>query len=308
MNKAHTVPSIAVVSCLSLAILFSSAEPGFSSDEHGYVSSRGCGMCHKDEKAEWAEHGHAFMLRKIDNGALDGVDVTPPPGSSWADITYLIGGYKNYARFTDAQGYVMTGEQTNWSLDGKVHTPFKPDIPNGTLEYSCIKCHVVGWKESGVYEDGAENTLAGIPGVWFENSVGCEACHGPGHEHVIMKDKKKIKENDKKADLKIIDTKDADMCGQCHKRTDDNSVIVVAADLTQSRQQFAEWKHSRKAKFRVRCVDCHNPHASSTSENGFVRACEDCHKGKFAMPVQIAAMQDLACTDCQYADCVPRSL
>jgi predicted CXXCH cytochrome family protein len=51
----------------------------------------------------------------------------------------------------------------------------------------------------------AQNADAPNP-VWNENGIGCEACHGPGQEHVS---------NGGDAS-KIVSSKKADICGQCH--------------------------------------------------------------------------------------------
>jgi len=285
------------------AVSLSSSTVVRAQGENEYVSTKGCGMCHSAVKKTWDIHGHSKMLRPVLNGqAPQGVEVTPPDGKTWSDLSYLIGGNNIYARFADSKGYVVTGPKAQWSLVGKTLTPFKPDVAPGTLKYDCIKCHVVGWRESGAYEGGVQNNLEGIPGVWFENSVGCEACHGMGHQHVILKDKANIKKN--KGDLKITVDKSLDACGTCHKRTDDNSLLLVGKDLIQSRQQYTEFKLNRKGKFKFTCVMCHDPHVTSADESGFVKKCTDCHTGKFAKPVKIAAMENLACTDCHmpYAD------
>jgi len=266
-------------------------------DENEYVGSKGCGMCHSAVRKTWDVHGHSKMLRPVLNGQVpQGAEVTPPEGKTWADIPYLIGGHNVYARFLDSKGYVVTGPKAQWSLVGKTHTSFKTDSAPGTFKYDCIKCHTVGWRESGAYDGGVANSLEGIPGAWFENGVGCEACHGMGHQHVILKDKANLKKA--KGDLKIKVDKSLDGCGTCHKRTDDNSLLLVGKDLVESRQQYTEFKLNRKGKFKFTCVMCHDTHVTSADEGGFVKKCTDCHTGKFAKPVKIAAMENLACIDC----------
>ena len=275
----------------------------FSQEKDEFISSnpKGCNLCHKPEAELWLNHGHSKMLRPVENGkAPDGVSVNLPEGMTWNDITYLIGGDKNYARFTDAKGYVVTGQNAQYSLDGKTLIDYKPDVPKGTLKYTCIRCHVVGWKDTGSYVKGVKNELEGIPGVWFENSVGCEACHGPGHEHAALgpNNMRDMKKKDKKADLKITVNKNPDLCGQCHKRNDDDTINVVAPTLVENYQQYTEMKFNKHNKFKVTCIACHNPHATSREKTGLARQCVDCHKGKFAMPVKIAAMAGLTCEMC----------
>ena len=102
-------------------------------------------MCHKEVKPLWDTHGHSRMLRKAEGSAPEGVNVTLPEGMTWGDVSYLIGGDLYYARFANSQGYVVTGPGAQWSMRGESLTPFKADIENGTLEYSCVKCHTTGW-------------------------------------------------------------------------------------------------------------------------------------------------------------------
>jgi predicted CXXCH cytochrome family protein len=70
----------------------------------------------------------------------------------------------------------------------------------------CAACHkdkFTKWLSSK--HAGAANADAAQP-AWNENGIECEACHGPGQEHVS-----------KGGDAsKIVSSKNADICGQCH--------------------------------------------------------------------------------------------
>jgi hypothetical protein len=68
----------------------------------------------------------------------------------------------------------------------------------------CVKCHVTGFgKESGFVSEEKTAHLT---------NVGCEACHGPGSEHVKVAPKLA---RDKDADRKI-DKTPVNKCIQCH--------------------------------------------------------------------------------------------
>jgi hypothetical protein len=272
-------------------------------EENSYLgsSNKGCGACHSAVRKSWTAHGHSKMLRPVVDGeAPQGVELTLPAGKTWKDISYLVGGFSVYARFIDSKGYVVTGPKAQWSMVGKTLTPFMPDAAPGTVKYDCVKCHVVGWRETGPYTGGVTNALEGIPGVWYENSVGCEACHGPGHLHAGIQDKAAAKKLTGSEGL-VVDTS-AELCGKCHKRTENNTLRMAAKDLVQSQQQYTELELGRKGKqLKMTCVSCHNPHASSSSEAGFSKKCVDCHPG---VTVKLAAMKNRACVDCHmpYAD------
>jgi predicted CXXCH cytochrome family protein len=71
---------------------------------------------------------------------------------------------------------------------------------------ACKICHAQeydSWKSSkhaGTANPGTPNP------AWSKDGVGCEACHGPGQDHIA----------DGGAANKIVSSMDADICGQCH--------------------------------------------------------------------------------------------
>ncbi|MHB9028411.1 MAG: multiheme c-type cytochrome [Candidatus Latescibacterota bacterium] len=297
MKRIRGMTTFSILALITAGIVSSLS----AQEDNAYAGSNACGMCHSGVKKAWEGHGHSMMLRAAAGGAAaKAANVSLPGGRGWNDFSYLVGGARTYARFIDSKGYVVTGPQAQWSMDGKAFTPFRADVAPGTSKYDCIKCHTVGWRESGAYEGGVENKLEGIPGAWFENSVGCEACHGMGHQHVILKNKADVKKANgdvKKAngDLKIIRDGSFEACGKCHKRTEDNSLLLVGKDLVESRQQYTEIKLGWKGRTKMTCTSCHNPHASASTGEGTVRQCTECHSKR---QVKIPAMAKLACIDC----------
>jgi hypothetical protein len=294
-----TVPCLGLLSMLVFCLSFlMPPRSALAQEENSYTGSKSCFMCHSPARKLWDEHGHSKMLRPVMNGqAPQDAKVTPPQGKTWKDLSYLIGGYHVYGQFADAKGYVVTGPGAQWSLEGKVLTPYHADMAPGTMKYGdCIKCHVVGYRTTGAYEGGVQNSLEGIPGAWYENGVGCESCHGMGKLHMLLKDKAGVKKAG--GDLKIEMKEASAHCGNCHKRNDDNSLNVVAKDLVESRQQYTELMLGRHGKFKLTCTTCHNPHTSYTNSSGFAKKCLDCHTGKFAKPVKLAPMKDFPCETC----------
>lgn len=260
-----------------------------------YMGSQKCSSCHSKQKKAFREHGHPGILRPVIGGQIpEGMPVETPEGITWKDISYVVGGAKNYARFLDSKGFVVTGDKTQWSFYGKTLTGFKTALPRGTLKYTCIKCHSVGWKESGSYVKGVKNALPGIPGSWFENGVGCESCHGPGSKHVNLGNKKAVKQEG--GNLEILIDKRIEMCGGCHNRNSDHAINIVSGDLLQSRQQYAELMRSRKGKEAMSCLSCHDPHGSSSLAVGFTQPCIACHDHK--EEIKLPSMAHLACIDC----------
>ena len=132
----------------------------------------------------------------------------------------------------------------------------------------------------------------------LSEGVGCEACHGPGSEHAAIDITELQNLKKKKGDLKIVKNKKSELCGTCHKRTDDGSILTVANDMVVGRQQYTEMLHNKKAKFKMTCVMCHEPHTTSKDQVGISKKCTVCHTGKFKKDVKIAAMASLPCEAC----------
>jgi len=140
-TKYLAILSGAVVFALSALL---SNHTVYSQAKSDYTGSNGCIKCHPKQKKGWLEHGHAKMLIPVENGqAPKGAKVKLPEGMTWKDISYLVGGAKNYAQFIDKNGFVVTGPKAQWSMSGKTLTSYREDTAKGTLKYDCIKCHAV---------------------------------------------------------------------------------------------------------------------------------------------------------------------
>lgn len=93
---------------------------------------------------------------------------------------------------------------------------------NASEDPSCITCHVANKDTKATYDDG----------------VGCEACHGPGSEHMklVMKDKEKGK-----AALKAVKAGDVKLCEKCHNK---QSPTFKGFDI---KKDWEKIKHIRKS-------------------------------------------------------------
>ncbi|GAV24830.1 hypothetical protein ciss_07630, partial [Carboxydothermus islandicus] len=143
---------------------------------------------------------------------------------------------------------------------------------------SCQSCHpkyYTGWKKT----------------AHFDNSVGCEACHGNGSLHVKAPNSRNITNPATKNAGGKVDT-----CGTaaCHGNgTTAKSINYDFGNVTESIiyygeamsqvQEFKESKHYSKAG--VYCSTCHNPHGMIADKNGIEKQlkylpnalCGSCH-------------------------------
>lgn len=267
----------------------------------GYVTSSTCQDCHASNYTEVFSSGHPYKLSKVVGGVSPTIPNSPgvpnpPSGFTWNDITYMIGGYGWKARFMDSEGYIITD---GWNgVNAQYNLP-RADLggPGGLLAawtayegsnpvrkpYTCGSCHTTGWlsftDNGGVNQDG----LAGIYGTWEEPGITCEACHGPGVDHVVAQTAAAI----------TVDPT-AELCGNCHFR-DTNHRILAGGGFIQHHEQFDELVNGGKRTFD--CTTCHDPHIGTRYGNanagGIVQDCESCH------PNELANNQHVVAVDCE---------
>ena len=218
------------------------------------------------------------------------------PGS-YADITYVIGGFGWKARWIDADGYIVTGSNVQFNLQNDTLTGYhnnEVDKP-----YNCGNCHTTGWKHFDATDnDNRQDDLPGMDGTFAEQGIQCESCHGAGRQHMFSGDPMYIT---KTADARTTaDFMAADMgyglpvaCSECHTRdgekdyptyvsgaegagysdggANEGGRIAASGLLTRHHEQFDELlgidpdnvaggglgKHLIAG---VTCQSCHDPH------------------------------------------------
>ncbi len=252
-----------------------------------YVGSDACQECHEELFTSYSNTGHAHPLTKVVDGEAPTYPFSevpnPPEGYAWDDILYVIGGYGWKANFVDLQGYIITATAEyrlpNNDLDmGDDWVDFHAAEQQS---FTCGSCHTTGYRAEG-NQDG----LPGLVGMWAEDGVGCEACHGPAEHHV----------NDPyMVDMPII--RDSESCGTCHSR-EDQLALEGQDGFIAHNQQYDELFSSKKRV--MDCVDCHNPHETikyASRGEGIKTDCESCHFEN-ADYQKINDRRHATCTDC----------
>lgn len=240
-----------------------------------YVGSQICAGCHAEISQTFVNSGHANSLKQI-NGEVPEFPFSaipaPPEGYSWSDILYVIGGFNWRALFIDNNGYLITGDEnssTQFNLSNSVvgaeanWTDYHAGEQN--LSTDCSVCHTTGYSPMG-----SQNDIPGLIGTWKEPGVMCEACHGPGGQHITAPQGVRME----------ID-RDAEFCRQCHVSNNLESVTVEDGFISHLDQSgdLKQGKH-----IALDCVICHDPHKgvvqlrnSSDPLPTTQTQCENCH-------------------------------
>jgi predicted CXXCH cytochrome family protein len=195
----------------------------------------------------------------------------------------------------------LNGLKGNYPGDGDYWSD-----PGRSWQIKCGGCHVTGLN---VNYDRERNSF---DSDWTDLGIGCEACHGPGSNHV--KAASVYYENEKETIInpaKLPWRLRAMVCGQCHNWG------VSKADVSPSRkgylekyayaagfrpgeplhlyfskmpegeeshhQQYNEWSESEHAKAGIMCTNCHNVHQKEGTGIAMTKLvpdnlCRFCHR------------------------------
>ncbi len=261
-----------------------------------YVGSAACSTCHAKIYEAFKKSGHAWKLNPVVNGQPPAYPFTqlpePPAGYTWADISYVIGGYNWKARFMDKNGYIITGADENATTQYNFANPVvgkeagwvKYKAGQKDVPYDCGSCHTTGYNP-----EGHQDNLPGIVGTWAEPGITCERCHGPGSLHVANP-----------RGVRLVVDRDAELCGQCHRRGPVEQVEATGGFI-EHHEQYEELYQSKHVT--LDCVECHDPHVGvvqlrQAGEQTTRTQCQNCHfqQAKFQKSEVMKAA--VKCIDC----------
>ena len=244
-----------------------------------YVGSDQCFSCHSAQFNDWQASGHPWKLRKAAKARYAKLPL--PPGYSWDEISYVIGGVNKKTRYIDQEGYIITSAKdgseakTQYNLeDGSWSFYHKGE----KKPYKCGPCHMTAYNKNG-NQDGRP----GIIGTWAEDGIGCEECHGPGADHIQQPSKQNIT---------IVSS--AASCGKCHQRGGINPQPPAKGGFILHHEQINELLIG--AHSDLSCMECHDPHkrAVLAKDN-----CAGCHEEAAASYAKnIHAQDEIKCYSC----------
>lgn len=275
-------PLVAAMLALALGLTLATVSVAAGPAEQAtgeYVGSEVCADCHAAKYNDFRASGHPWKLRPA--AEAQSADLPLPAGLTWDDISYVVGGFKWKARYVDQDGFIITSvEGEPGKNQYNVATGTWSDYEPGTeKKYDCGNCHTTGYSK-----EGQQDNRPGIVGTWAAPGVQCEACHGPGGQHVAA-------EGDRKA-IKV--DRSTSLCATCHTRGTAD-IIPAAGGFVRHQEQNNELQASPHQNRT--CVTCHDPHKKA--EASIKRTCAACHPEQNSA-FQGSSMQEkgVTCVDC----------
>jgi predicted CXXCH cytochrome family protein len=245
-------------------------KPSSPQDQSEYVGSQSCAKCHDVEHTQWKNSLHIKMTKPVAEATIAG-DFRDGTKFADHDRSYTFGTKAGKPFITVAFGDRAPETFTvDYTLGAKRYQGYLSTLPEGRIYVLPVFWHVaskrwVDWKEITPIPDGAHdirqiwnqncfnchgtNIVQGydIPAkqyrsTWTEMGIGCEACHGPGRDHVALMEawekdpasKPKYDSSSKNRELsdtlKIFSTRSSeprriyDTCAYCHGNK--NNVFV----------------------------------------------------------------------------------
>lgn len=268
----------AVISLAGLAALMASGAVTGDGKTATYKGTAICKMCHKTINKPiiegYEKSAHASAMQKADAEKAVVADFSKDAPFSRDKVAFVLGRGRSQQAYLDAQMQVLPAK---WDVKSGSWKKIEP--ADGWVQ--CIGCHVTNY-------DVEKKS-------YTEMGVGCEACHGPGSEHLTKANKETAPTVDK-----LSPQLQAMVCGRCHSLGKDTSgkypfapgfrpgddlskVFVDAKPSTPGiNQQYSEFIQSEHAAAGLTCTTCHDPH-NATGIHGQLRKpvneqCLDCHK------------------------------
>ncbi|NOZ48271.1 MAG: T9SS type A sorting domain-containing protein [Chlorobi bacterium] len=294
-----------------------------------YVGSEACSTCHSENYNEWVNSGHPYKFSVIENNEAptypsfvnnfesSWISNLADGSVAWSDIAGVIGGFGWKARFVGNDGVIVgtassayyTGGHNQFNFyGGEDHGWVDYDVTheNKIYNYSCFKCHTTGGDTTGTWLTGVDGL-----GTFTEGGVGCEACHGPGSDHVssggdvtkIDRVYEQVHLDNSIGGLDVngtVQTPDANsddinfMCGTCHNRSY-TSPINASGGFIKHHEQWDELTASPMSN--LTCTTCHDPHKRVIWDgDGITKTCESCHATEASLRHHPST--EVGCVDC----------
>ncbi len=277
---------LGIVVILSLPAKVLSERPPSGPQE--FIGSEICADCHTELDLseagynvveEAGKNAHASALSVPDPEYPAGTNdagIPLPPGTSWDDFAYVLGGFGWKATFVHKDGSQLTGHgDVQYDLETGEWSAYRAG-EELNFDVECARCHTTGINQVGSWNGVAADSL----GTWNEAGVQCEGCHGPSSLHVTRA------LTTSEGEVHVLQER----CGDCHNNGGKEAPIPAADGFVANHTQYQELEASRHGSIGFfTCATCHEPHLAlkyasliGESNNGLPlepirKQCQDCH-------------------------------
>jgi hypothetical protein len=251
-----------------------------------FAGSETCKKCHERTYLEWKTSLHSRMMRDVKADPLANIGNFQTPNDvrtfSKDEVAYTLGSQWRQ-QYLKKQGDDLLVLPASYHFNTDKWTPYYADeAKKRDWWIECAGCHATG-------VDPKKKTFV-------EMGVACEACHGPGSNHVEAIPGFEIPTIISAA--RLNSALSAQICGSCHTRGhdkrgkfaypvdyqthkgeanlqlyfnevksdngDESKYFWPSGESRYSNQQYLDWKQSEHAKVGVTCATCHSVHQSRT--------------------------------------------
>jgi hypothetical protein len=250
-----------------------------------FVGSETCKKCHERTYLEWKTSLHSRMMRDVKVEPLANIgDFESANGArtfSKSEVAYTLGSQwrQQYIKKIGKDLIVLPAMYNVTLGEWKPYYADEPAKRNWFKE--CGGCHATG--------------VDPIKKNFVEMGIACEACHGPGSNHVEAIPGFEIPTILQAS--RLTPALAAQICGSCHTRgrdktgkhaypvdyqiykgmgnirlyfneispDDDPEYFWPSGESKYSNQQYLDWKQSEHAKVGVNCITCHDVHRSKSA-------------------------------------------
>jgi len=164
---------------------------------------------------------------------------------------------------------------------------------NQNWNYMCADCHSTDLRK------GYDLASKSYTTTWEEINVGCEACHGPGSNHVMSAAAVNDDGPGRIAPL-ALQREQTDTCARCHSRRGilaegftpggefldhyrpallDDGLYHPDGQILDEVYVYGSFLQSKMHQSGVRCTDCHDPHTATLKRPGN-ETCTFCHQSQ----------------------------
>lgn len=302
-----------------------------AADGGDFVSDGECASCHAGQFRAWQESHHFHAMEAPDAASVRGdfddttftdanaryrffrrdgrylVEITDDAGANEHEVRYTFG-------WDPLQQYLVDGERGRlqaltvaWDTDQGRWFDLSQDNPapagdplhwtgrDYNWNFRCADCHSTDLKRN--YDLETDSFATAYAAV----NVGCQACHGPGREHIAWARDGDDARAAPSGNGLIVALSDPagqiETCARCHARRrpitaaavpgepflDHYIPELIEADLYHADGQildevfeYGSFLQSRMHQAGVACSDCHEPHSGALHADGNA-VCTACH-------------------------------